>query len=77
MINSMSAQIDNSQDLSDRNTSEQWFICKLDTGVCEIVKSDRSEEIANSLETWGAFASQGEAIAKRVGLIRAGKCKPQ
>ncbi|GBO56434.1 hypothetical protein APA_4770 [Pseudanabaena sp. lw0831] len=73
----MSAQIHNSQDLSDRPASEEWFICKRDTGHCEIVKSDRSEEIANSVETWGAFASQGEAIAKRVGLIRAGKCNPQ
>ncbi|MFO0543020.1 MAG: DDE transposase family protein [Pseudanabaena sp.] len=73
----MSAQIDNSQDSMDGKASEQWFICKRDTGLCEIVKSDRNEEIANSLETWGAFASQGEAIAKRVGLIRAGKCTPQ
>ena len=73
----MSAQIDNSQDPNDRTDPEQWFICKRDTGICEIVKSDRREEIANSVETWGAFASQGEAIAKRVGLIRAGKCNPQ
>ncbi len=73
----MSAQIDNSRDLSDRTASEQWFICKRDTDICEIVKNDRNEEILNSVETWGAFASQGEAIAKRVGLIRAGKCNPQ
>jgi hypothetical protein len=73
----MSVQIDNSQDPSDLIASEKWFICKRDTGICEIVKSDHSEQIANSVETWGAFASQGEAIAKRVGLIRAGKCTPQ
>ena len=73
----MSAQIDNSKDLSDRTASEQWFICKRYKGFCEIVKSDHKEEILNSVETWGAFASQGEAIAKRVGLIRAGKCTPQ
>ncbi|TYQ25288.1 DDE transposase family protein [Pseudanabaena sp. UWO311] len=73
----MSAQIDNSKDLGDRTDSEQWFICKRDTGICEIVKSDRNDEILDSVETWGAFASQSEAIAKRVGLIRAGKCKPQ
>jgi len=72
----MSAQIDNSQHLHDRAPS-QWFICKRDTGVCEIVNSDHREEILNAVETWGAFASQGEAIAKRVGLIRTGKCKPQ
>lgn len=28
------------------------------------------------LERWGPFDSQGQAIARRVGLIRAGKCKP-
>jgi len=75
----MFAQIDNSQHLSDHDDHalNQWFICKRDTGVCEIVNSDRREEILNAGETWGAFASQGEAIAKRVGLIRTGKCKPQ
>lgn len=62
----MSAQIDNSKGLGDRTDSEQWFI-----------KSDRNDEILDSVETWGAFASQSEAIAKRVGLIRAGKCTPQ
>jgi hypothetical protein len=66
-----------SPDSCDRIASAQWFICKRDTGICEIIKSDSNEEIADSVETWGAFASQGEAIAKRVGLIRAGKCKPQ
>lgn len=62
--------------LQEHLASEQWFICKRDTGICEIVKSDRQVDIPNSSETWGAFASQGEAIAKRVGLIRAGKCQP-
>ncbi len=27
-------------------------------------------------DRWGPFESQGEAIARRVGLIRAGKCQP-
>jgi hypothetical protein len=26
---------------------------------------------------WGPFSSREEAIAKRIGLIRAGKCQPQ
>ncbi|TYQ30663.1 DDE transposase family protein [Pseudanabaena sp. UWO310] len=62
-------------DRGDRS-GEQWFICKRDTGICEIIKADNKESIANSVETWGGFASQGEAIAKRIGLIRAGKCQP-
>ena len=68
----------NLRDLDDRKDAEQWFICKRESGICEIVKSEDNDEeaIANSVESWGAFTSQGEAIAKRVGLIRAGKCQP-
>lgn len=69
----MSNNLGNSQETL---ASEQWFICKHDNGICEIVKSKSNEDIPNAVETWGAFASQGEAIAKRVGLIRAGKCQP-
>ncbi|MDY7004776.1 MAG: DDE transposase family protein [Cyanobacteriota bacterium] len=29
------------------------------------------------VETWGPFNSVEEAIARRVGLIRAGKCQPK
>ncbi|MGG6294436.1 hypothetical protein ACQ4M4_08435 [Leptolyngbya sp. AN02str] len=63
--------------------SEAWYIVKQSTGVCDIV--DASDLAANSentnsenpdAEQWGPFPSQGEAIARRVGLIRAGKCKP-
>lgn len=28
------------------------------------------------LKTWGPFKTQNQAIAKRIGLIRSGKCKP-
>ena len=57
------------------NEATTWYIIKTNTGICEIVTAGE----ANPLETkeqWGPFPSQGEAIAKRVGLIRAGKCKP-
>jgi hypothetical protein len=72
----------NLKDSQDPPASEKWFISKLADGTCEIIKSDRQDsqdpaEIDTSVETWGAFASQGEAIAKRVGLIRAGKCQPR
>jgi hypothetical protein len=66
----------NLEDSPEYKEEELWFICKRDTGICEIIKSSNKEEITNSIETWGAFNSQGEAIAKRVGLIRAGKCQP-
>lgn len=69
--------------------SEQWFIVKQSNGQCAIVPdsndiqandiqadggSDASE--SGATEQWGPFASQAEAIARRVGLIRAGKCQP-
>lgn len=62
--------------------SNQWFIVKQDNGQCEIVgdgviKSENSPaELGAPGEHWGPFASQAEAIARRVGLIRAGKCQP-
>jgi len=62
----------------------QWFIVKQDNGQCAIVAdgaADKSEDSPAKSELeiseqWGPFASQAEAIARRVGLIRAGKCQP-
>jgi hypothetical protein len=52
-------------------TSNGWYVLKQPEGHCEIVQGTQS-----SGEAWGPYGSQGEAIAKRVGLIRAGKCRP-
>ncbi|OUC14988.1 MAG: hypothetical protein B0A82_09385 [Alkalinema sp. CACIAM 70d] len=70
-------------------TSQSWYIVQQSTGHCEIVseivaESDlpadptekESPETANQLKRWGPFSSRNEAIAKRVGLIRAGQCQP-
>jgi hypothetical protein len=63
-----------------------WYIVKQPTGHCEIVQMDAPSDApsvdpssaspASAEQTWGPFESQGEAIARRVGLIRAGKCQP-
>lgn len=64
-----------------------WYIVKQPTGHCEIVQMDSpqvdssqvdspQESPTSDKQTWGPFDSQGEAIARRVGLIRAGKCQP-
>ena len=61
------------------NNSEQWYIVKRPGGNCDIFPSQELEEdnqAIESIEKWGPFTSQGEAIARRVGLIRAGKCQP-
>jgi hypothetical protein len=51
----------------------QWHIVKQPAGHCEIIQGEPS---ADATETWGPFDSEAEAIARRVGLIRAGKCQP-
>ncbi|MEM9007567.1 MAG: hypothetical protein AAGE59_29090 [Cyanobacteria bacterium P01_F01_bin.86] len=52
-----------------------WYIVKAESGHCQIVTSDNMDDAVIS-EKWGPFESQGDAIARRVGLIRSGKCKP-
>ncbi|MGB3239684.1 MAG: DDE transposase family protein [Geitlerinemataceae cyanobacterium] len=59
--------------------TKTWYIIKSSAGTCEILPNDglvtlKEPEI---VERWGPFASVEEAIARRVGLIRAGKCQPQ
>lgn len=58
--------------------SQTWYIVKRNEGQCEIVPSEEAEdkEDPNVAERWGPFDSQQEAIARRVGLIRSGKCQP-
>jgi len=56
----------------------QFYIVKQPAGTCEIVPSEPIEPIENpTLEKWGPYHSQQEAIARRIGLIRAGKCQPK
>jgi hypothetical protein len=48
-----------------------WYVLKQPEGHCEV-----AQNAASSGDVWGPYDSQGEAITKRVGLIRAGKCRP-
>ena len=57
------------------NNSQKWYIVKQKNGQCEIIPSTQVEHQDDS-ERWGPFDSQQDAIARRVGLIRAGKCQP-
>jgi hypothetical protein len=58
--------------------SQTWYIVKRPTGQCEIIYHDQVEKEEESVfeERWGPFESQQDAIARRVGLIRSGKCQP-
>jgi hypothetical protein len=51
-----------------------WYIVKQPDETCQIVDDSAVAEAA--AEKWGPYGSREEAIAKRIGLIRAGKCTP-
>lgn len=56
---------------------ESWYIIKRSTEKCEIVSSEpASEDDTEIIEKWGLFSSKEEAISRRIGLIRTGKCQP-
>ena len=59
-------------------STQTWYIVKRQAGHCDIVVGEQiTEENDPAIqERWGPFNSQGEALARRVGLIRAGKCQP-
>jgi hypothetical protein len=57
-----------------KNT-QKWYIVKENTGICQIIVLENEKTPVNC-QYWGPFSDQGEAIARRVGLIRAGKCQP-
>jgi hypothetical protein len=60
-------------------TSEAWYVVKQADGHCAIVSGSapqQQETDPTPQDQWGPFASQKEATARRVGLIRAGKCQP-
>jgi hypothetical protein len=51
-----------------------WYVVKQPDGHCAIVPA--ADLVPSEAEQWGPFDSQAQAIARRVGLIRAGKCQP-
>ncbi len=53
-----------------------WYIVKTSEGHCQII-DNLPKSSSDSEKMWGPFASYEDAIARRVGLIRAGKCQPQ
>jgi hypothetical protein len=51
----------------------QWYVVKTEAGHCQISPQAPTEP---DCQFWGPFDSQDTAIARRVGLIRAGQCQP-
>ena len=56
------------------NNGQNWYIVKQEDNTCEIVMAT---EKPPNVTSWGEFKTREEAIAKRVGLIRARKCQPK
>ncbi len=55
--------------------AEAWYVVKQTNGQCAIVSKAADAPVGDGQE-WGPYATQQEAIARRIGLIRAGKCQP-
>ena len=58
-----------------QSNSKFWYVIKLQDGTCQVADFDIQQ--LNTSQQWGAYATEQDAIAKKIGLIRAGKCKPQ
>ena len=62
----------------DMTESQKFYIVKRSAGNCEILPIAQIEaQNPTIIEKWGPYDSAEDAIARRVGLIRAGKCQPQ
>ena len=57
------------------NNTHKWYIVKDKEGRCQIISAEQTQN-QDLNHSWGPFDSQQDAIARRVGLIRAGKCQP-
>ncbi len=72
MTTTDSKNIDNTE-----TEADSWHIVQQPDGHCEIFSQTELTQLTDSLKTWGPFSSRATAIAKRVGLIRAGQCLPK
>ncbi|WP_036483667.1 hypothetical protein [Myxosarcina sp. GI1] len=61
--------------MTTNDNSLLWYIVKQPDSNCKIIESRNTPPTTEP--HWGPFENQEQAIAKRIGLIRAGKCKPQ
>ncbi|HEY9738773.1 MAG TPA: hypothetical protein V6D06_20910 [Trichocoleus sp.] len=55
-----------------------WYIIQTEAGPCQIVavESLGAPDVPEGRLKWGPFSSEAEAVSRRIGLIRAGKCQP-
>ncbi|MBD2233449.1 hypothetical protein [Phormidium tenue] len=58
--------------------NEGWYVVQAADGTCNVLSAESisRERLQESRPMWGPYATQQEAITRRVGLIRSGKCEP-
>ncbi len=58
--------------------NEGWYVVQAEAGNCDVLSAENvsREQRQDQRPMWGPYATQEEAIARRVGLIRSGKCTP-
>ncbi len=58
--------------------NEGWYVVQSDAESCEVLSAESvsREQLQDRRPMWGPYATQAEAIARRVGLIRSGKYNP-
>ncbi len=71
----MAINIPDTDTTEDTQATDCWHVVQQPDGHCEIIS--QTKLAPDRPKSWGPFASRADAIAKRVGLIRAGKCAPQ
>ena len=59
------------------NKQKFWYVIKQADRTCQIVSFTEKQTKTPEQEQWGSYDSEQEAIAKKIGLIRAGKCQPE
>lgn len=62
--------------MSEKN--EGWYVVQTEDGTCNVLSAESisRERLQERRPMWGPYATQQEAITRRVGLIRSGKCEP-
>lgn len=59
------------------NDPKYWYVIKQQDGTCRVTSFTSKQPKTPEQKQWGSYNSESEAIAKKIGLIRAGKCQPQ
>ena len=60
-----------------KNNRQFWYVVQQSNGTCQVSGFATKQIKTPEQKQWGAYGSEQEAIAKKIGLIRAGQCQPE